>query len=78
MLTSFDKSASTALGNADLMDHPTGLLNRLAEDGAWTATFGTGFLIAVLSAIANTMPAVLVGALPIEAPPRPGSSCGRR
>lgn len=55
------------LSNAGLTDHLAGLLDRFADGGLWTASFGTGFLIALLSAIANNMPTVLVGALSIEA-----------
>lgn len=55
------------LSNAGLTRHLASLLDRFAEGGVWTAAFGTGFLIAVLSAIANNMPTVLVGALSIEA-----------
>lgn len=55
------------LRNAGLTDHLAGLLDRFAEGGVWTSTFGTGFLIAILSAIANNMPTVLIGALSIEA-----------
>jgi len=55
------------LSNAGLTDHLAGLLDRFADGGLWTASFGTGFLIALLSAIANKMPTVLVGALSIEA-----------
>jgi len=55
------------LRNAGLTDHLAGLLDRFAEGGVWTSTFGTGFLIAILSAIANNLPTVLIGALSIEA-----------
>lgn len=55
------------LRNAGLTDYIAVLLNRFAEGGVWTAAFGTGFLTAVLSSIANNMPTVLVGALSIEA-----------
>ncbi len=55
------------LRNAGLTDHLAGLLDRFAEGGVWTAAFGTGFLTAFLSSIANNMPTVLVGALSIEA-----------
>jgi len=55
------------LRNAGLTDHIAGLLDRFAEGGVWTAAFGTGFLTAFLSAIANNMPTVLIGALSIEA-----------
>ena len=55
------------LRNAGLTDHIAGLLDRFAEGGVWTAAFGTGFLTAFLSAIANNMPTVLIGALSIDA-----------
>lgn len=55
------------LSNAGLTGHIAGLLDRFAEGGVWAAAFGTGFLIAILSAIANNMPTVLIGALSIEA-----------
>lgn len=37
------------------------------QGGIWGATFGTGFLTAFLSSIANNLPTVLIGALSIEA-----------
>ena len=43
------------------------LLNYFAGGGVWGAAFGTGFLAALLSSIMNNLPAVLVGALSIEA-----------
>ena len=55
------------LRNAGLTDYLTALLNRFAEHGVWGAALGTGFTSAVLSSLMNNMPAVLVGALSIEA-----------
>lgn len=43
------------------------VLDALASQGVWAATMGTGFLIAVLSAVMNNMPTVLIGALSIDA-----------
>ena len=43
------------------------LLDRFATWGVWGAAFGTGFLMALLSSVMNNLPAVLVGALSIEA-----------
>ena len=43
------------------------LLNYFASGGVWGAAFGTGFLTALLASSMNNMPAVLVGALSIEA-----------
>lgn len=54
------------LRNAGLTDSLSSLLNRLAEQGLWTATLGTGFLTAFLSSVMNNMPTVLVGALSID------------
>ncbi|ODT32389.1 MAG: arsenic transporter [Kaistia sp. SCN 65-12] len=55
------------LRNAGLTDHLAGLLDWFAQKGVWGATFGTGFLIAALSSVANNMPTVLIGALSIDA-----------
>jgi len=55
------------LRNAGLTDYLTVLLNRFAEHGVWGAALGTGFTSAVLSSLMNNMPAVLVGALSIDA-----------
>jgi len=55
------------LRNAGLTDYLTALLNRFAEHGVWGAALGAGFTSAVLSSLMNNMPAVLVGALSIEA-----------
>ena len=56
-----------ALKNAGLTDMLTHLLNRLAQQGLWSATIGTGLIAAVLSSVMNNMPSVLVGALSIQA-----------
>lgn len=54
------------LSNAGLTESLSGVLNALAEQGLWAATFGTGFLTAFLSSIMNNMPTVLIGALSID------------
>ncbi|RTR25486.1 arsenic transporter [Deinococcus radiophilus] len=53
------------LRNAGLTDLLAGVLNRLAEGGLWTATLGTGFLMALISSIMNNLPSVLIGNLAI-------------
>ncbi len=55
------------LKNAGLTDTLTHLLDSLAEQGLWSAAIGTGLLSALLSSVMNNMPAVLVGALSIQA-----------
>ncbi|MER1198536.1 arsenic transporter [Pseudomonas aeruginosa] len=55
------------LKNAGLTDFLTHLLDRLAEQGLWSAAIGTGLLSALLSSVMNNMPSVLVGALSIQA-----------
>ncbi|QVM89487.1 arsenic transporter [Pseudomonas entomophila] len=55
------------LKNAGLTDQLTQLLDRLAAQGLWSATLGTGLLAALLSSVMNNMPSVLVGALSIQA-----------
>ena len=55
------------LRNQGLTTQIAALLDRFAAGGVWGAAFGTGFLIALLSSVMNNMPAVLVGALSIEA-----------
>ncbi|KSW24220.1 MULTISPECIES: arsenic transporter [unclassified Pseudomonas] len=55
------------LKNAGLTDILTHLLDRLAEQGLWSAAIGTGLLSALLSSVMNNMPSVLVGALSIQA-----------
>lgn len=55
------------LKNAGLTDMLTQLLDRLAQQGLWSAAIGTGLIAALLSSVMNNMPSVLVGALSIEA-----------
>lgn len=55
------------LRNAGLTDYLVVVLNRLAAHGVWSAAIGTGVLSALLSSVMNNMPAVLVGALAIDA-----------
>jgi arsenical pump membrane protein len=54
------------LRNAGLTDYLSGVLNLLADQGLWAATFGTGFLTALMSSVMNNMPTVLIGALSID------------
>ncbi|MNK97515.1 Arsenical pump membrane protein [compost metagenome] len=55
------------LKNAGLTDALTHVLDRLAEQGLWSAAIGTGLLSALLSSVMNNMPSVLIGALSIQA-----------
>ncbi|AVR96601.1 arsenic transporter [Pseudoduganella armeniaca] len=55
------------LRNAGLTDVLTAVLERCAAHGPWGAALGTGVITALLSAIMNNMPTVLVGALAIDA-----------
>lgn len=55
------------LRNEGLTGYITNLLDVFASYGVWGATLGTGFLAAFLSSIMNNMPAVLIGALSIDA-----------
>ncbi|AYG46203.1 arsenical efflux pump membrane protein ArsB [Pseudomonas sp. Leaf58] len=55
------------LKNAGLTDMLTHLLERLAQQGLWSTTIGTGLIAALLSSVMNNMPSVLVGALSIQA-----------
>lgn len=55
------------LKNAGLTDVLTQLLDRLAQQGLWSAAIGTGLIAALLSSVMNNMPSVLVGALSIQA-----------
>ncbi|WP_432240130.1 arsenic transporter [Herbaspirillum robiniae] len=55
------------LRNAGLTGHLTRMLNVFAEHGVWGAALGTGVLAALLSSLMNNMPAVLAGALAIDA-----------
>lgn len=55
------------LKNAGLTDMLTQLLDRIAQQGLWSAAIGTGLISALLSSVMNNMPSVLVGALSIQA-----------
>lgn len=55
------------LRNAGLTRNIALLLDLFAQGGVWGAAFGTGILMALLSSVMNNLPAVLVGALSIEA-----------
>ena len=55
------------LRNAGLTDIVGQWLSAFAQHGVWGAAFGTGLLVAGLSAVMNNMPTVLVGALSIDA-----------
>lgn len=55
------------LRNAGLTGEVASLLNLFAQGGVWGAAFATGFLAALLSSVMNNLPAVLVGALSIDA-----------
>ncbi|MBC2769928.1 arsenic transporter [Pusillimonas minor] len=55
------------LRNAGLTQWVTDVQNILAGQGLWVATLGTGLLSAVLSALMNNLPTVLIGALFIDA-----------
>ncbi|MGO2488228.1 MAG: arsenic transporter [Pseudomonas taetrolens] len=55
------------LKNAGLTTYLTLALNHLATFGIWGATLGTGVIMALLSSAMNNMPAVLLGALSIQA-----------
>ncbi|MEO6959116.1 MAG: arsenic transporter [Burkholderiaceae bacterium] len=55
------------LRNQGLTDHVAQLLNFFAEYGIGGAAIGTGLLTALLASVMNNLPAVLVGALSIDA-----------
>lgn len=55
------------LKNAGLTNMLTHLLDRLAQQGLWSAAIGTGLIAALLSSVMNNMPSVLIGALSIQA-----------
>ncbi|TAL76525.1 MAG: arsenic transporter [Burkholderiaceae bacterium] len=55
------------LRNAGLTQWLAEVLSHLAAGGLWVATLGTGIMAALLSSIMNNLPAVLVGALSIDA-----------
>lgn len=54
------------LRNAGLTGFLSNVMDTLANHGLWAATLGTGFLTAIMSAIMNNLPGVLVGALSID------------
>lgn len=54
------------LRNEGLTTEIAVLLDRFGQGGVWLATFGTGFLAALLSSIMNNMPTVMVVALSID------------
>lgn len=53
------------LRNAGLTDYLAGVLNSFAAGGLWTATLGTGFVMALISSVMNNMPSVLIGNIAI-------------
>lgn len=55
------------LRNQGMTEYIAELLNASAAGGMWGAVFGTGFLTALLSLAMNNLPAVLIGALSIDA-----------
>ena len=55
------------LRNAGLTGYLAAALDHCAAHGVWAATFGTGLIAALLSSVMNNMPAVLIGALSIDA-----------
>jgi arsenical pump membrane protein len=55
------------LRNMGVTDYVTRLLDWSAEGGIWGAALLTGFMAAFLSSIMNNLPAVLTGALAIDA-----------
>lgn len=55
------------LRNAGLTAYLANVLNMVSDQGIWVATLATGLIAAALSSIMNNMPAVLVGALSIDA-----------
>ncbi len=54
------------LRNAGLTHALAALFSDLAGHGLWVATLGTGVVAALLSAVMNNMPSVLIGALSIQ------------
>ncbi|MFD2614261.1 arsenic transporter [Paenibacillus gansuensis] len=55
------------LRNAGLTDVLGDLIQRIADQGLFAATIGTGFLAAILSSVMNNMPTVMIDALAIQA-----------
>lgn len=62
------------LRNAGLTQVLSELLSELSSHGLWAATLGTGALAALLSSVMNNLPAVLVGALSIDASQASGAT----
>lgn len=62
------------LRNAGLTQVLSELLSELSSHGLWAATLGTGALAALLSSAMNNLPAVLVGALSIDASQASGAT----
>ncbi|MER1973293.1 MAG: arsenic transporter [Psychrobacter alimentarius] len=62
------------LGNAGLTDYGAQILSWLGQQGAMTATLGTGFLSAIVASIMNNMPSTLVGALAIDSAQVPAAT----
>ncbi|MHC5225966.1 arsenic transporter [Ignatzschineria sp. LJL83] len=54
------------LRNAGIMDYLVIILNKLADQGIWSATIVTGFISAGLSSIMNNLPTVLIGVLSVD------------
>ncbi len=57
------------LRNAGLVDYYSNAVHWLARRGLFAATLGTGSLTALLSAVVNNLPAVLIGSLGIDQAP---------
>ena len=62
------------LGNAGLTSYGAQILTWLGQQGAVTATLGTGFLSAIVASVMNNMPATLVGALAIDSAQVPAAT----
>lgn len=54
------------LGKAGLTTHGSDILNWLAQQGDTIATFGTGFLVAIVASVMNNLPSTLMSALAID------------
>jgi len=60
------------LRNAGLTDWLSDALQQLAASGLFAATAGMGLIAAVLSALMNNLPTVMIGALAVDATPSEG------
>lgn len=60
------------LRNAGLTDWLSEALQQLAASGLFAATAGMGLIAAVLSALMNNLPTVMIGALAVDATPSEG------